>query len=383
LRWNVDLRAALESSSEDPQYASAYEPLVRSYTLVAPALAAGRVELPRAQSDMDRDGMADAASAPPLVDIVSVGTPHPDAGGPYTGKEGDTILLSASGSADPDGDPLQFRWDFTGNGTFETAWSSSPTVEARYTDDFSGVAVVEVSDGRHVASAAAAVTIANRPPEIERLDAVAQAAFRIEIAGEKWHDLSFTVDSDNGVLASLDLIRKPGSPSKQAATTDVMTFSLGEHVTPTLAYTPLNDHLNGQLGGDNPAWIVVVLPDGQEQRMFHNFNVRHPTTWTWTLSDLASFFVRSGTTFRASLHDAGSDDLTATWEFGDGTSVRETFWNNGVSPDPPQSQGGTAPFDVNTTVVHGSSPRGSFTVTLTVRDDDGGVTHATLALSDG
>ena len=383
LRWNVDLRAALESSSEDPQYASAYEPLVRSYTLVAPALAAGRVELPRAQSDMDRDGMADAASAPPLVDIVSVGTPHPDAGGPYTGKEGDTILLSASGSADPDGDPLQFRWDFTGNGTFETAWSSSPTVEARYTDDFSGVAVVEVSDGRHVASAAAAVTIANRPPEIERLDAVAQAAFRIEIAGEKWHDLSFTVDSDNGVLASLDLIRKPGSPSKQAATTDVMTFSLGEHVTPTLAYTPLNDHVNGQLGGDNPAWIVVVFPDGQEQRMFHNFNVRHPTTWTWTLSDLASFFVRSGTTFRASLHDAGSDDLTATWEFGDGTSVRETFWNNGVSPDPPQSQGGTAPFDVNTTVVHGSSPRGSFTVTLTVRDDDGGVTHATLALSDG
>src|SRR5207245_1077001 len=75
LRWNVDLRAALESSSEDPRYPSAYEPLTRSYTLVAPALAAGRVELPRAQSDMDRDGVADAASAPSLVDVVPVGTP--------------------------------------------------------------------------------------------------------------------------------------------------------------------------------------------------------------------------------------------------------------------------------------------------------------------
>src|SRR2546427_9322956 len=191
-------------------------PLTRSYTLVAPALAAGRVELPRAQSDMDRDGIADATSAPPLVDVVSVGTPHPDAGGPYSGKEGDTILLSASGSTDLDGDPLQFRWDFTGNGTFDTPWSSSPPADAPYTDDFSGVAVVEVSDGTHVASAAAAVTIANRSPEIERLDAVAQAAFRIEIAGEKWHDLSFTVDSDTGVLASLDLMRKPGSPSEQA-----------------------------------------------------------------------------------------------------------------------------------------------------------------------
>src|SRR5437867_4166862 len=227
------------------------------------------------------------------------------------------------------------RWNVTGDGTFGTPWSSVPTAEMRYTDDFSGVAVVEVSDGLHVAEADATVTIANQPPEISKLDAVAQAAFRIEIAGEKWHDLSFAVDSDTGLLASLNLSREPGSPSKQAATTDVLTFSLREHVTVTLAYTPLNDRVNGQMGGDNPAWIVVVFPDGQQTRMCHNFNVRHPTPWSWTLPDLPAFFVRSGITFRASLHDAGSDDLIATWEFGDGTSVRETFWNNGMGPDPP------------------------------------------------
>jgi len=329
---------------------------------------------------MDRDGIADAASAPPLVDVVPVGTPHPDAGGPYARKEGNTIRLNASGSTDPDGDPLQFRWDFTGNGTFETPWSSSPTAEAHYTDDFSGVAVVEISDGTHVASAAATVTIANLRPEIGRLDAVAQAAFRIEIAGEKWHDLSFTVDSGTGVLASLDLMRTPGGPWKQAVTTKELTFSLRDHVTATLVYTPLDDRVNGQIGGDNPAWIVLMFPDGQEKRMFHNFNVRHPTTWTWTLTDLAAFFVKSGITFRASLHDAGSDDLTATWDFGDGTSVQETFWNDGLGPDPPQSQGGNAPFDVTAVVVHGYCPGGSFTVTLTVRDDDGGVTQATLSL---
>jgi len=382
LRWNVDLPAALESSSEDPQYPSAYEPLIRSYTLVAPALAAGRVELPRAQSDIDRDGIADAASAPPLVDVFPVGTPHADAGGPYAGREGDTILLTAAGSTDPDRDPLQFRWDFTGNGTFETQWSSSPTAEARYTDDFSGAAVVEVSDGTHVASAAATVTITNRPPEIEHLDAIAQASFRIEIAGEKWHDLSFTVDSDTGVLASLDLVRKPGSPAKQAETTDVLNFSLREHISATLAYTALNDRLNDQLGGDNPAWIVIVFPDGHEQRMFHNFNLRHPSTWTWTVADLVPLVVKAGITFRATLHDAGSDDLFATWDFGDGTTVEQTFWNNGVGADPPQSQGGTAPFDITAIVVHGFCPGGSSTVTLTVRDDDGGATQATFSLSN-
>src|SRR5947209_19870931 len=207
---------------------------------------------------MDRDGIADAASAPPLVDVVPVGTPHPDAGGPYSGKEGDTILLSASGSKDLEGDPLQFRWDFTGNGTFDTPWSSSPTAEALYTDDFSGVAVVEVSDGTHVASAAAAVTIANRSPEIERLDAVAQAAFRIEIAGEKWHDLSFTVASDSGVLASLDLMRKPGCLWAGAAEPHALAFSLRARLIETLAYLPHNDRVNGPVSRHTPVSCLRV-----------------------------------------------------------------------------------------------------------------------------
>ncbi len=140
--------------------------------------------------------------------------------------------------------------------------------------------------------------------------------------------------------------------------------------------------MNGQLGGDNPAWIFIVFPDGREQRMFHNFNVRHPSTWTWTVADLVPFVAKTGITFRATLHDAGSDDLIATWDFGDGTRVEQMFWNNRVSPDPPQSQGGIAPFDVTAIIVHGFFPGGSSTVTLTVRDDDGGATQATLSLSN-
>ncbi|TLZ70184.1 MAG: PKD domain-containing protein [Methanobacteriota archaeon] len=340
------------------------------------------MELSRARSDMDANGVPDATSAAPLVDVVAVGVPVPDAGGPYTGHEGDTILLNATRSSDPDGDSLSFRWDFTGDGEFDTTWSPTPTVAARYTDDFSGAAVVEVSDGTHVATARAAVSIANSPPEARQLDAVAEASFRIEMAGEKWHNLTFTLASDAGVLASLNLIRRPGSPASQAATTGLVTFSLHDHVTATLAYTPDNDPVNGGPRGDNPAWIIVVFPDGHEVRIHHNFNVRHGSTWTWTEADLAAFFLHAGVTFRASLRDPGSDDLTATWDFGDGTSVTQMFFNNRVSPDPWQSQGGTAPFVKDVSIVHAYDPAGPFLVTLTVRDDEGGVATTTLVLSN-
>lgn len=386
LRWNVDLPAALESSSDDPQYPSTYAPLTRSYTLVAPALNAGRVELPRAQSDIDRDGIADAASAPPLVDAIVAGAPHADAGGPYVGKEGDTIVLNASGSTDPGGHPLQFRWDFTGDGTFDTGWSSDPTAPARYTNEFSGFAVVEVSDGTYTASAEAAVTITNLPPKILHLDAIAKASFRIEVTGTEWRNMSFQLNSDAGVLATLDLERTPGSPSSQNATTNMLTFSLRDNVSATIILRQEEREHRDQEGQheddherENPVRLVVILPDGREITVRHHFSEHHRSRWTWNAEDLASFFLRVGVTFRADLRDPGSDDLIVTWDFGHGMRVTQTFFNNGVGPEPPQGQGGIAPFNVEATVVHSVGSCDSSLVKITVRDDDGGIARATLS----
>jgi subtilisin family serine protease len=65
-------------------------------------------------------------AGPAQAEVVDVEAPGVDAGGPYTGGEGQTINLDASGSADPNGDPLTISWDLDDNGTFEASGSTTP-----------------------------------------------------------------------------------------------------------------------------------------------------------------------------------------------------------------------------------------------------------------
>jgi ELWxxDGT repeat protein len=91
--------------------------------------------------------------------------PVADAGGPYTGLEGTSVTLDASSSYDPDGDPLQYRWDFDNSGEWDTDWSTEPTVSYAWDDDWTGWVRLEVSDGTPQTNiATAAVTIANVAP---------------------------------------------------------------------------------------------------------------------------------------------------------------------------------------------------------------------------
>src|SRR4030042_5440003 len=70
--------------------------------------------------------------------------PVADAGGPYLGEECSSMLLNASGSYDPEGDLLTYRWNINGswieNGNY-------PYREWMWYDDFSGTITLEVFDG--------------------------------------------------------------------------------------------------------------------------------------------------------------------------------------------------------------------------------------------
>ena len=59
---------------------------------------------------------------------------------------GRTVTFDASGSSDPEGLGLRYEWDLDGNGSFETAGGTSPTITKAYSNSTTLTAHVRVSD---------------------------------------------------------------------------------------------------------------------------------------------------------------------------------------------------------------------------------------------
>lgn len=91
-------------------------------------------------------------------------------GGPYVANEGDMITFSAAGSYDNEGNALQYRWDFNGDGTWDTVLSTSTVATKTWDDEWIGNAIVEVNDGEFTSTASAPVTVNNAVPIINAGD---------------------------------------------------------------------------------------------------------------------------------------------------------------------------------------------------------------------
>ncbi|MDW8260998.1 MAG: PKD domain-containing protein [Phycisphaerales bacterium] len=101
--------------------------------------------------------------------------PNADAGGPYAISEGQSLVLDASGSSDPELDILSYAWDIDGDDDFDDGVSGvSPTVSWTQlqsllsSDDgnpsASFVVKVRVSDGEFTDEASATVSLGNTAP---------------------------------------------------------------------------------------------------------------------------------------------------------------------------------------------------------------------------
>ncbi len=291
-----------------------------------------------------------------------------DAGGPYVGLEGTPVTLSAGNSSDSAGHPLQFRWDFLNDGTWDTSWSSSPVASYTWGDVWVGRARLEVTDGNLTANATASVTIGNVPPVILDARASATANVTLRVAGEKWHDVLLFVNQ-SGASRSVRVVRTPGNPNAQEATLTNVTLDMTRNVSVVALYTPADDPVNGQPNGANPAWIIFTTPSG-EVRLHHTFNVRQPASWTWTVENVVPLIASMGFRVSVTAHDVGSDDLYFRVSWGDGGSSTAVVYNNGVGPDPYPSPD-VHPITATETFPHAYAVSRSYTITVTVTDDDG------------
>lgn len=280
-----------------------------------------------------------------LLKVFPNKPPVVSAGGPYSGNESTEIILNASGSYDPEGDGLEYRWDLDNNGDWDTPWQSRTTQSITNCKPYSGTVRVQCKDSLGLTGESVAyVNIVNVDPAVNAgKDLIVNEGSLVQFNGT-FSDPGCEDLTPNWIFG--DGIIESGMSST--------THSYGDN-------------------GEYPVTLTVTDGSGGvgQSTLIVKVNNCAPVATIDSMSQPTSRMIFAGDqlTFYARFTDAGwLDRHTSTWDFGDGTSTTGTLTERNVKP-----------IATGSSVVKKIYSRsGTYKVVLTIKDDDGGVSRDSM-----
>ncbi|MFC1910514.1 Ig-like domain repeat protein, partial [Chloroflexota bacterium] len=303
-------------------------------------------------------GTSDTDSANQFTYVADFDNSQPvaDANGPYTVDEGTSVTLDASGSNDPEPnptDPLNYRWDFENDGTWDTGWSTSPTYSYTPCDNYVGKVAVEVSDGELSDIATADITVNNVSPTLSSVIATPATI------------------NENGTTTVSGNISDPSSCDTFTVTIDwgegtPVDYSYGAGST---SFSETHQYLDDNptaTSSDNYTITVTVKDDddgSDTETTSVTVNNVSPTLSN-VIATPANIDENGTTTVSGDITDPSTQDtFTVTIDWGEGTPVDYSYGAGSTSFSETHQY-----LDDNPT----GTPSDIYTITVTVTDDDTG-----------
>ncbi len=249
--------------------------------------------------------------------------------------EGASISLSATVS-DPGADTLSYLWEF-GDGTAPVEGVDLTEVNHTYADNGTYTVRLTVNDGTTQTTRTLSQPVSNVAPTLQNLAGDQQ--------GAEGQSLSFSATSTDPAGVNDPL---------------TWTWDFGDGTDPVIGSALTNISHTYADNGTYTLRVTVADGDGGQDEETLGVTITNAAPNIASVTGPQSADEGQSVAFVAVANDPGNDNLTYTWDFGDG-----------------QQEEGADLTNVN----HTWADNGTFTVTLTVTDDDGSSDQDTVSIT--